>query len=374
MNALNKSVSLFLVLFLSFACKRPAENNGIVQKIEINPEEISDDICLSTIAKTSLVPLSTSDTVLVGEINHVHNTQTAIYVSDISSVFKFSTDGIFINRINRQGEGPEEYLNVSDFQIDENNDVWILCRNTHTLYLYSWDNILKKKLSVSLWVENIHLSGDKMYLYTGNEKSETDNNQLHILDIPSGTIVGNFKPVDDYQSKYLFVKAANLFSKGEKDTIAHFHQLFNDTVYQVTSSAVRPEYVFNWGGKNIPKTFYEKDYENIMDFFQHLHAAGSYAYGLNSFLESETSFWVTYFYQGECYCAAVPKKGSGSEVFNRFSVTGLPDDYKVNLSEVSIFSQDNGSFVIPLNAEDIAEPSEQVVEDSNSVLLVVKPD
>lgn len=373
MKIAKNTLLLYFVISLLYACKGVESGNVAVRKLQIDPELIESHVRLSDMAETSLIPLPASDTVLVGEINHIYTVGEYIYVSDMSTVFKFSSDGKFVSSIHRRGEAPDEYLNISDFQVTSDDDVWILCRNTHMLYLYSWDNKLKRKLPVDLWVENIRLSGDNsMWLYTGNEKSDDQYTQLHSLDLQSGNVTAHFKPINEHQAQYLFVKGANMFSKGEGDMDCHFFQLFNDTVYRLTPRAITPEYVLEWNGKNIPASFYEKNYENIMDFFQHLHSNGSYAYGIQSFTESESAFGITYYYQGQCYCSIVPKDGASPPVtFSKIFVAGLSGEHEVELSEASVFSQDNGSLVISMDLPDVAGQSEQA-DDPNPVLLVVK--
>lgn len=296
-------------------------------------------------------------------------------MSDVSSVFKFSEEGRLVGKINRQGEAPDEYLNVSDFQIDDNGDVWILCRSNHSLYLYSWDNRLKKRYSVDLWIENIRLMKDKLFLYTGNEISGDNACQLHVFDLSSGKVIRNFKSVDKHQSSYLFVKGANIFQGSPCDTLCYFSQLFNDTVYSLTSSTFSPMITFDWDGKNIPSSFYEKNYDNIMDFFQHLHSSNAYAYGINSFaVAKDGTLSVTYFYQGKCYCAVFfASDEKNPMVFSSFTASCLPEGYRVDLSETSVYSQDDGSWVIPLDMVSLSEHMEGISADSNPILLMVKP-
>lgn len=372
MNEIKGILLLYAISILLYACKESENRNDVTQKLQIDPEVVDSHICLSDVAETTVVPLLTSDTVLIGEINHVYISDSQIYVSDVSTVFQFSSKGEFISRICRRGDAPDEYLNISDFQVTPEGDVWILCRNTRTLYLYSWDNRLKRKLPVDLWVENICLSGKYMWLYTGNEKSDDKYTQLHFLDLSTEKVINHFKAVNEHQAQYLFVKNSNLFSRGENDTICRFFQLFNDTVYRITPRTAIPEYVCDWNGKNIPTSFYERNYENIMDFFQHLRS-NDYAYGIHSFVESETTFGITYYYQGKCYCSIIPKDGvNSSTTFHQFRVLGPIGEYDINLSEVSVFSQNNGELVIAMDLPDSANLSKQTVDDSNPALLIVK--
>lgn len=373
MKQIKSRLLLYVLLLCLSACQGTTTKNHALQQWHIDPEAANQQVHLSDVASTSLVSLSTPDSILVGEINHIYTTEKYIYVSDRSTLFRFSSEGTLVSHICRRGEGPDEYLNITDFQVTPEGDVWILCRNARTLYLYSWDNQLKRKLPVDGWVENIRLSGNYLWLYTGNEKSDDNHMQLHALDLQSEKVVSHMKAIHEHQAQYLFVKGTNAFCRGEHDTICHFYQLFNDTVYRLTPHTATPEYVCDWNGKNIPASFYEKNYENILDFFQQLRANKAYAYGIHSFTESATTFGITFYYQGKCYCSMVPKDPTKTPTtFHQFRITGPAGAYDMDLSEASVFSQDNGSWVISADLPADAPSSEQIAEDANPVLLIVK--
>lgn len=137
----------------------------------------------------------------------------------------------------------------------------------------------------------------------------------------------------------------------------------------------------DWDGKNIPSGFFERDYQDIMEFFQHLHGSGSYAYGVNMYVDAENSQWLGYFWECKCYWAALSKEGGWQKNFSSFRVSSLLGNYTVDLREASFFSQDNGTVVVLLDGMDVVERSgiplsgqwKEVEEDSNPVLLIVKP-
>ena len=85
------------------------------------------------------------------------------------------------------------------------------------------------------------------------------------------------------QAQYLFVFMTNVFQKA-KDNAAYFTQMFNDTIYSLSPDAYKPKYVVNLGNHNIPKSFYEHNYRDIMDFFTRLHDENRFAYGINAFV------------------------------------------------------------------------------------------
>lgn len=334
---------------------------------------------LSEISDYSLLFLPTTDSLVIGEINRIRYTGDYIYLSDNSTVYKFTSLGDFVAKLSKHGAGNGEYLNITDFQIDDIGNVWILSRTMQALLLYSWDNCLLRKISIDgLWAQSFTLIGNEMLLYTGNEPNDKGK-QLHLLDIEKGKVVDAFKDIDPDQSKYLFVKGMNNFKK-ESVNECSFIQLFDDTVYHFTKDSLLSYLYFNWGDHNVPKSFYEEKHEDIMDFFQKFHAKGIYAYGINMFIETADSYWVSYYYQKKCYCAVVAKNGVGQYVFSGFYLDKY-ENYPVDLENVSMFVQDDGTLIVPieiaemkdflLSSGKICGEVDNLSDDSNPALLFI---
>ena len=366
------------ISFIAFSCNNETKNDGELPGIDVNVSSESSKVSLSDVAEYSLLLLPTNDSLVIGEINRVHNSSDYIYLSDVSAVYKFTHDGRLENKLNRQGDGPEEYLNISDFAIDDDDNIWILSRSMQTLFQYTWDRRLKKRIKVNLWPLDICMIDNKnILLYTGNELNES-NKQLHLLNVDTGEIALSYKPIDENQSKYLHVKGTNSFQKLSADTV-RFIQLFNDTVYRVTSETFYPELLANWDGHNVPESYYKKEFQTIMDFFQDFHSKGIYAYGINFFVETKTSYWISFYYQKKCFCSIVSKTGGKYALFDKICVNEM-HNYPVDLIDTPVFVQDNGSIAIPINAINVKEflegnnlSSSDIPEDSNPYLLIITP-
>lgn len=359
---------------LLFACSTNKKNSISDIHVEIPSSPSAER--LSDIAKSTLILLPTSDSLIIDEIVRIYSSANHIYVSDVSSVYKFTKDGKFLTRLNEQGGGPNEYLNISDFFVDNEENIWILCRTTKKLYQFSAKHQFIKSIKVNLWVQNICPLGGDILLYTGNEEN-TANSQLHLLDTSTGLIKNTFKSIDRKMSKYMHVKGNNVF-RTLSDKACCFSQLFDDVIYKITPDSISDLYHFNWDGHNIPSSFYKKGFSNIMDFFQELHSKNIYAYGVNLFLETEDAYWVSYYYRQKCYYSILSKKGNKQTAFNQFLIDSL-NDYPVNLSDVSTFVQNDGSIIFPIDAMDVKEhlfqhqiDNRNIPEDSNPYLLILK--
>lgn len=77
--------------------------------------------------------------------------------------------------------------------------------------------------------------------------------------------MNRYLEIDDNKSVYLHVKSLNHFSYSGDSRF--FYQMFNDTIYTLNKGGVpTPEYLLSFADKNIPSSFYEQKYSNIMDF------------------------------------------------------------------------------------------------------------
>ena len=220
-----KRTFLFSLLSLTLlsACQEQQgkSDSEPIQTLEIDIQAEESKRPLSDFAENKLVILPTSDSLLIGEIYRVCSQGDYIYVSDGTSLYKFLLNGNYQGRISRQGQGPEEYINIGDFHIDDQGDAWLSCRNNNSIYQYSWNNEFKQRIKVDLWMEHIFWHDKGLYIYSGNETGFDNAYQLHYLNLDNKQIEHHFKPIDKYMSQYLFVFMTNVFQKA-KDNAAYF--------------------------------------------------------------------------------------------------------------------------------------------------------
>ena len=165
---------LFAISVIAFyGCHLGKEDSqNVCTTLHVETETTAEKVKLSEFASGSLIVLPTSDSLLLNEINRIYIKDNFVYLADPSSLYRFSESGECLGCISRQGNGPEEYNNISDFQID-GEQVWIMSRNNKKIGRYSWNNKQTACIDRNLWMENIYLSEDTMYVYTGNDMGNT---------------------------------------------------------------------------------------------------------------------------------------------------------------------------------------------------------
>lgn len=74
-------------------------------------------------AKVEVVPLEVTDESLIGEVFKMKVTDSDIWVKHHKDerILRFSRSGKFLNKVGKVGQGPEEYIRMADFFVDENS-------------------------------------------------------------------------------------------------------------------------------------------------------------------------------------------------------------------------------------------------------------
>lgn len=384
---------LFAFGMIVSSCSNRGQKNeeGSVLELKLSMDRVLDEVKLSAIASSvKCIPLETNDSVLIGPIARVIQSGEFMYVADRNALYKFANNGAVIASLQKSGPGADEYTAISDFQIAPDGTIWLLSQSNRTLYRYGMDNVLKEKISLDCWVSNICLvRPDKMLLYVGNEMDGGQGKQVLSLNLTTQKVADGYLPIDAKKGKYLHIRSRNYFSGGSQSLPGYFFQAFNDTVYKVSSDGVLSPFLrLNLADANIPASFFDVEYSDVMDFFQNL-SKHPYAYGTNLFAELESCYLVSFYRSGECFFATLPKvKGESESVFKAIKEDSYLLGYTFDLNTSPFFVQKDNRLIIPLavpelltyiedtfGEEEAAKFKTQfhiVSEDPNPMLLCVE--
>lgn len=375
---------------LTGACtsSKQEETQGL-KTTHIAIDNIRTDVKLSEFAEAKLLPLPTSDEVLIGNIGRIRTSEKSICISDGNALFRFSRSGEFLGKIEKKGKGPDEYTAISDFVIADDENVWVLPNGKSSLMLYSWDNRLVKELKTeSTYSSRIYRMGDKLLLHNGNHITDNNKHTLQVLDMNTGETLQRFLPIDEYKAKYLYVVETNNFHPGESDTICYYSTAHNDTTYRVTPHTCQAYQTFDFDGKNIPADFYRQDFSDIMAFNQGL--SDGKIYGISFQLHSANHQWIGYIQKGKgAYSAIYAKDDSRQAVIQTIGIDGLngypmpitgdgwtDNKYVTGHNEIIFILQpmDILEYIeehTPEAMDDIKKKIQYTTDDQNPVLMIV---
>lgn len=176
-----RKIGYILIAFLPLmvSCRKSAPlqntviNDSLFQVITINPDDINKEKPgkISEFSdQVEYIPLQTSDDFLIGEIGKLVVWNDLYYIWDnlSESILCFGQDGNFRYRISKQGEAPDEYFSISDFELNrENGNIIIYSAMGQAFYEYTAEAKLIKKTKVPFILSSFAAKGDWKYCYLG---------------------------------------------------------------------------------------------------------------------------------------------------------------------------------------------------------------
>lgn len=181
-------------------------------------------------AKIEIVPLEVTDESMLGSIYHLDITDQDIWVHQYKDnyIYRFSRTGKFLNKIGKIGQGPEEYIRIHDFFVDDNSkELYLQTTTPAGLKVYDYDGKFKRIASRrslddvcrTVYVQSV-LYDNKFFLVQN----------LAFYDRPtSKDSIWSFALVDStYQEKKIFKNPAHIGR--EEEILQHridYHKFVN---------------------------------------------------------------------------------------------------------------------------------------------------
>jgi hypothetical protein len=261
-------LSLFVVLFCACNHKKKGENIARYS-ININVDKISEFNIEDVATFHSMIPLETSDEVVIGKIQKVFLTDSLIIVWDkwTNKIFVFDSQGNYKYKIGNKGQGPEEYVRISDVYFDEEKHV-ISISDTGTQRIVNYDlqgHFLSSERTGFQLYFFIPDNGGYWGINGGQNPNKYDLLYIKDADIKFGffPIVAGKVPLYD----------AGHFSK--VDNSLFFHSPYSNVIYKIEEENLTPYINIDFGDKGLsyeklnPDKFLDK--LNNSTFFGSLH-------------------------------------------------------------------------------------------------------
>lgn len=199
------------------------EATEIVLTDDLSPKESHPKWTELFSDRYEITPLETTPKCLIGQIDKIRKFQKHYYIlsSNGKAIHHFDDKGKFVSALNKQGQGPEEYPRIEDFdvyEVDGKTEVWI--SDNKNLKIYDATNFsFKRKISYPFIIHKFKkMDNSHILLVTGQNE-----NILTLVD-KDGDIITEFlkkeipyimfRPVQfvAYGSDYLFqLGIANTF-------------------------------------------------------------------------------------------------------------------------------------------------------------------
>lgn len=235
--------------FLSCSNNKPALPITEIIIDSKNEVDISRSLTTDYFKSRKLVKLETTDESLITRINRliVYDNKYYLFDEQNKSVFVFDESGKYIFKIHNIGNGPGEYIQLTDFTIDtKNKQIVLLCDIPSCLIYYDLNGkYLNQKKNEKL-VKHISAGQNSTFfvnfLITYNE---------NYIGIKNGSKYSEFLPAEDYiKNKDFYSIHPNII----RSDYTYFFKVYDNLIYELTDDNVVPKYQIVFGNKAVDRS------------------------------------------------------------------------------------------------------------------------
>ncbi len=316
-----------------------------------------------------VVHLRMTDSAVVNVPRTIRVKNDVVYLSDGNRLFQFSKEGAHLRTLDRRGNGPQEYYDIMDFIVSE-NEILIVDRNRKFLR-YTLDHIFREASRLDFIPASMHLITPSRIVFTTSYQQMTE--KFHLYDLDSMNEIDKMGAVSQADLTFRhFMNQDNFFLFDGKIL---FHEPMNDQVLQIDGDQIVSYRAINLYGKNPPPAFWEKQYNNFMHIALQAQDAG-YCYGLPVYAESDDQLIFT-FRDGADYRMNRTDKNTGQSVqFEAIAFSREIDPLPVAELIINADNPQNIVFALPnpifFSERGMALDAryDYVVEDGNPVIIL----
>jgi hypothetical protein len=221
----------------------------------LNASEIVD--------KIEYIQLETKEECIIGRISKIYILDQKIFISDSEityALYCFNNNGAFIFKISRKGNGPGEYIEISDFVVTEKEIIIYDGRKQNFLYFDLTGKYIRTE-NVGLYFSSFTTTGDdELFLFSDQQV----NPSLFTNPQFSGIIINRkFKLQNQFLSfdieSDLFQKTqiiSNNLSSGNGSV--YVYQTCDEYIYQYKDQNLHRLYQLNFATKHVNHEILEK--------------------------------------------------------------------------------------------------------------------
>lgn len=291
-----------IFIFLVISCKKEKQISKYEQLHCINCSEgpSNDHPAYDSI---SFIKLETNSNCLITDYKQLEMTDSLIFLSDLNhSLYLFDIEGKFISQIGRKGDGPDEYINLSTFYVDNKNGKVVIIDDAKGLFI-SYDFTGKFLSSTPISLESIRRSSqallsdnNNLLLYNMMNMNMEDNMAYSVIDLNTGHLKGKYFTYNPIKLNHYLYSFSN-HPMGKYEDEIHFIMPLSDTIYSYSKSDFSTKYVFETSKKLIKR---EQITPNTSNYDSDIFKLGKEGYftGFTALFETKNKIFLEYKDQG----------------------------------------------------------------------------
>jgi hypothetical protein len=149
MNKINLTVIIFLIFCCACTQKEEKQQDILKIKIDVTTKAVPMDISNDVESEFDIIRLETNDDNLIARIDEICYENNSFYILDKTShaIFRFSDTGKYLSKLDKQGQGPDEYISINEFMVIDEN-LWIYDNEYSRILCYDTNNTVVDRIDL----------------------------------------------------------------------------------------------------------------------------------------------------------------------------------------------------------------------------------
>jgi hypothetical protein len=269
-------LQVFIVSVLFINCSPPNKKDTIESKsITVNLQDANPERFDSIFAMEELISIGGSEDIPIKQIKRILSRENNLWLLTSNKILLLDGSGKILDSISRMGDGPGEFQSVDDIRWNEDsNFIEVLDKNSGKLLRFNSKGEFQNEWNNPyLYLATSFIpQGDDYFIY-GGVFFNGDGDRTVLVSGKTGEKKKGFSKIGNERS-YLSVLNNDTFYATDGDI--EFFYSDSDTLYTLSENGSSIKYIFDFGKFQTPREFFDRSFENIMDF-RNQAAANNYA-------------------------------------------------------------------------------------------------
>lgn len=289
---MNSKMIIFMASLFLTACvggREIKEGNiwNMEEVIQLEQSAVLSELSDSLVC----VPLETNDSSLLDDGAHViYADESDLFIRSADKVYRFASDGQFLNKIGVRGNGPGEYAMLYSVSVDKLNKCLLFYVGQKRILQWKYDGTFQKEIvlcdagettALCLWGENRILSENRFYSDRGLKTN------LHFLDLDGSLLKGVFLYEDKLEVNQSMQTVPLMYKYHD---VVKYKDWNSNALYAFDGKEADLEYVFDFG-KYTPS-------RELLEDVSRKHTLLKEYVQLVDMKESRTRFYVLLVHEG----------------------------------------------------------------------------
>jgi len=244
-NRFRQFICMLISLFLVFSCTNEKEGLQTFKLSELL--EAPEKAPLSSFASSiEEIPLEINEECLIGNfISQIITTDYLLFIIHDTRCSVFDKSGKYLYDISKRGEGPHEYIQLTNVFL-EDNYICLYDASRKKILFFTHENEFIKEMNIP---ESFgHLYPIQNNIYAGYLSNRSGKEKTKIKFFNSSEVIDSIPYPQEYNNNgviMIFYNECSIFSSGNTYS---FKEIFNDTIYTIHKDyQVTPRLVLGLG-------------------------------------------------------------------------------------------------------------------------------